>query len=47
MLRANGIAPTESENKCAADHLEEEDVKPGIIDIKDDADEISTLEVSF
>ena len=31
MLRANGIAPTESENKRAADHLGEEDVKPDII----------------
>jgi hypothetical protein len=43
MLKANGIVPAAAGNKRSA----AEDVKPEIIEIEDDAEEIKTSEVGF
>jgi hypothetical protein len=48
MLKANGIVPAAAGNKrSAATQSVAEDVKPEIIEIEDDAEEIKALEVSF
>jgi hypothetical protein len=48
MLKANGIVPAAAGNKrSAATQSAAEDVKPEIIEIEDDAEEVKASEVGF